>query len=209
MAAPVQFWDRIAEKYARRPVADEATYERKLAVTREYLTLESVVLEFGCGTGSTAIAHAPFVKQVDATDLSPAMIGIAKRKAEEAAAGNVCFRVASIEDLEAQDGRYDMVMAHSILHLLRDQEAAVARAYALLKPGGIFVSSTACLGDFAWYFRLFLLSLPVGRRLGFFPYVKSFTRPMLTGSMRAAGFTIVEEWQPGKNKAVFIVARKA
>ena len=83
MAAPVQFWDRIAEKYARRPVADEATYERKLAVTREYLTLESVVLELGCGTGSTAIAHAPFVKQVDATDLSPAMIGIAKRKAEE------------------------------------------------------------------------------------------------------------------------------
>ena len=50
-----KFWDRIAARYARKPVADEAAYRRKLAVTRDYLAPDMDVLEFGCGTGSTAI----------------------------------------------------------------------------------------------------------------------------------------------------------
>ena len=53
-----RFWNRIAGKYARQPISDEETYEKKLAITRKYLTPESEVFEFGCGTGSTAILHA-------------------------------------------------------------------------------------------------------------------------------------------------------
>jgi cyclopropane fatty-acyl-phospholipid synthase-like methyltransferase len=34
------------------------------------------VLEFGCGTGSTAIVHAPHVKELRAIDISEKMIGI-------------------------------------------------------------------------------------------------------------------------------------
>ena len=54
-----RFWDRVAEGYAKKPVADEAAYQKKLQVTRDYFRPDMEVLEFGCGTGSTAIAHAP------------------------------------------------------------------------------------------------------------------------------------------------------
>jgi len=39
-------------------------------------------LEFGCGTGSTALLHASFVKHMTATDISDEMIEIAKQKAK-------------------------------------------------------------------------------------------------------------------------------
>jgi len=64
MNQSVKFWDKIAERYSRQPVADEAAYQKKLQVTREYLKPDMEVLEFGCGTGSTAIAHAPYVKHI-------------------------------------------------------------------------------------------------------------------------------------------------
>ena len=60
MGTSSKFWDRIADRYSRRPVADEAAYQKKLEVTRQYFRPEMQVLEFGCGTGSTAIAHAPY-----------------------------------------------------------------------------------------------------------------------------------------------------
>ena len=35
-------------------------------------------------------------------------------------------------------------MAHSLLHLLDDREQVIGNAYRKLKPGGVFVTSTAC-----------------------------------------------------------------
>lgn len=61
MAHAACFWDRIADRCARKPVADEAAYQRKLEVTRGYLRPDMEVFEFGCGTGTTALHHAPFV----------------------------------------------------------------------------------------------------------------------------------------------------
>ena len=55
MATSARFWDRIAERYSKSPVADEAAYQKKLQVTREYFRPDMEVLEIGCGTGSTAI----------------------------------------------------------------------------------------------------------------------------------------------------------
>jgi methylase of polypeptide subunit release factors len=57
------------------------------------------VLEFGCGTGSTAIAHAPYVKRILATDVSAKMIEIARANAERAGIENVTFGQAAVEEL--------------------------------------------------------------------------------------------------------------
>ncbi len=82
MTTSSKFWDKIAEKYSKQPIADEASYQKKLEVTRGYLQPEMEVLEFGCGTGSTALIHAPYVKHIRAIDISSKMIAIAKAKAE-------------------------------------------------------------------------------------------------------------------------------
>lgn len=200
-----RFWDWIAPRYARTAVADEAAYQRKLAVTREHLGPRAEVLELGCGTGSTAIAHAPFVGHVLATDLSERMIEIARGKAQAAGARNVSFRRTSLEAFEAADGAFDAVMCHSLLHLIADRGAAMAKVARLLTPGGAFVSSTACLGDHMAWFRHVG---PIGAALGVLPPVRVFTADALVAEIEGAGFEVVHRWRPGPKAALFVVARR-
>ncbi len=113
-----KFWDRIANRYSKSPVGDEASYQRKLQETREHFRPDVEVLEFGCGTGSTAIAHAPYVKHIQAIDFSAKMIEIARSKAEAANVENVTFLRSTIEELNAHDRTWDVVLGLNILHLL-------------------------------------------------------------------------------------------
>jgi len=205
MPQSTKFWDKIAEKYSKQPIADETAYQKKLAVTRDYFRPDMEVLEIGCGTGSTAIAHAPYVKHIRAIDFSASMIAIAQGKADAQNVNNVTFEQASIEDLDIPDRTFDAVLGLSILHLLKDKEAAIARVYQLLKPSSIFVTSTACLGDTMNWFKIIG---PIGRFLGVFPFVEVFTTQELEASLTQAGFELDYQWQPGKGKAVFIVAKK-
>ena len=206
MNREAKFWDRIAARYAKKPVADEAAYQKKLAKTREYLRPDMQVLEFGCGTGSTALAHAPYVAHVRATDISAKMIEIAQDKADAMNIRNVTFEQATVEELDVAPESQDAVLGLSILHLLADKDAAIAKVHRMLKPGGIFVSSTACLGDTMKWFKFIG---PIGRWFGLIPRVEVFSRDELANSLTASGFEIDYQWQPGPGKGVFIVARKA
>lgn len=206
MDRSARFWDRIAKRYARTPVADEAAYQRKLEITRGYLRPNMEVMEFGCGTGSTAIVHAPYVKHIRAIDISSKMIEIARHKADAASIGNITFERSTIDDLDVPAESLDVVLGLSILHLLENKDVAIAKVHDMLKPDGVFVSSTACLGDSHNWFRFIA---PIGRILGLIPLVRFFTKEDLQHSLERAGFEIEHNWQPGKGKAVFIVARKA
>ena len=205
MSDEAGFWDKRAAKYAQRPVADQETYDKKLEITRTYFRSDSEVLEIGCGTGSTALAHAPYVKRILATDISPAMINIARDKAEAAQIDNVSFETQAVAGHDIQESCYDVIMAHNLLHLLEDPQAAITAAYRGLKPGGVFITSTACIGDMSWYFRIIA---PVGHFIGLIPLVKVFTQAQLMQSFIDAGFVIDHEWLPGKNAAAFIIAKK-
>lgn len=205
MDKSTRFWDRIAKRYSRQPIADEAAYQKKLEVTRHYFRPEMEVLEIGCGTGSTAIAHAPFVKHIHAIDVSSRMIDIAQGKAASGNVSNVTFEQSGIDEFDAADQSFDAVLMLSILHLLGNRDEVIARVYGMLKPGGVFVSSTACLGDTMSYIKLVL---PIGRAVGLFPLVKVFTTEDLVSGITNAGFGIDYQWQPSKGKAVFVVATK-
>lgn len=205
MKREIRFWDKRAEKYSKRHIADEATYEEKLRITRTYFSPDSQVLEIGCGTGSTALAHAPFVKHVLATDGSPGMIKVAQSKAETSQVGNVSFEAVAVDDQHIPESRYDVMMAHNLLHLLDDKETAIGKAFRGLRPGGVFVTSTACIGDMTWVFKVIV---PVVCFLRLIPQVKVFTQAQLVQSMVDAGFEIEHEWSPKKNAALFLIARK-
>ena len=199
-------WNRMAEKYSKQPIADQESYEIKLDISRDYFTAESDVLELGCGTGSTAILHAPFVQHIHGVDISKEMIRIAQAKLGPAGITNVSFEVADVDSYTSNTS-YDAVMAMSLIHLVEDREELLARVHSLLKPGGVFISSTVCLGD-GWLFRLMSPLFGLMRALGRWPMVKLFTSKRLQSEIEAAGFQIVHHWQPGKNKAVFLIARR-
>ena len=213
MNTSAKFWNKVAAGYAKQPIADEAAYQKKLQVTRDYFQPNMTVLEFGCGTGSTAITHAPYVKHIHAIDFSSNMIAIAQGKANAQNIQNITFEQASIDDLQVSDRTYDAVLGLNILHLLDKKEAVIAKVFDMLPPGGLFITSTICLGDtMAWFKGM----APIGKALGLFPLVKVFTIKALKKSLTDAGFTIDYQWQAGDYKSpignakiVFIVAKKA
>ena len=205
MTDTASFWNRAAKRYSQKPVADEAAYQKKLQATREYFRPDMEVLEIGCGTGSTAMVHAPFVKHIRATDISANMIEIAKAKAASQEIDNITFEVASMDDLTVADQSLDAVLALSVIHLLEDRDEAIASIHRMLKKDGVFVSSTVCLGD-SMKFLKFLA--PVGRFLGLMPLLRVFTVQELRNSLTTAGFEIDYEWQHADGKVAFIVAKK-
>ncbi len=202
MSHPSAFWDRIATRYAKSPVADQASYRHKLAVTRQHFTPQSQVFEFGCGTGSTAIEHAPHVAHYLATDISSTMLAIARDRT--AGQANLEFQQAAIEDIPGE-ARFDVILGMSILHLVKDLDATLAHVHRLLRPGGIFASSTMCMSDGYGWFRFVG---PLGRALGLFPRVSMFKRSHLESRIEAAGFRIDYRFQPTSRKATFLVAVK-
>lgn len=204
MNRSVKFWNRIATRYSKKPVADEATYQKKLQITREYLQKDMEVMEFGCGTGSTAIAHAPYVKHILAIDFSEKMIEIAQAKAAANNIQNITFKASSIDELGMPEKTLDVVLGLSVLHLLDNKEETIAKVYKMLKSDGTFVTSTACIGDMSGFFKFVA---PIMKFVGM-PSVKVFTSKQLVESLTDSGFKVDYQWQPGRNKAVFIIAKK-
>jgi ubiquinone/menaquinone biosynthesis C-methylase UbiE len=147
MKPSATFWNIIAKHYAKSPVLDEAAYQRKLDTTRGFLTPQMEVMEFGAGTGTTAIAHSPFVKHILAVDISPKMLAIARGKAQAAGVENISFEQSSIDAFQRPDASFDAILGLSILHLLIDRDAVIAKVFGLLGPGGVFISSTSCIDD--------------------------------------------------------------
>ncbi|MDX1472700.1 MAG: methyltransferase domain-containing protein [Reinekea sp.] len=205
MDATAKFWEKIADRYARQPVADEQSYQTKLAKTREYLTPDSTVLEFGCGTGTTAITHAPYVKHIHAIDIADNMLQYGREKAAKANVSNISFEQATIEEFQAPASSFDMVLGLSILHLLRDPQTAINKVFTLLKPGGVFVSSTVCIDERQRYLKYIL---PIMKLLGKAPFVQSFKVADVEHLLTQAGFTIDHHWLPGKGTVVFLIAKK-
>ncbi len=202
------FWDRIAERYAARPVGDPEAFERKIAITKSRMSSNDVVLDIGCGTGSLALRLAPDAAEVHGLDLSTEMIRIARSKAEAQGVANVHFHVGPFdESFTAFDGQaLDGICAYNVLHLVEDRHAALAQVHRLLVPGGFFVSSTICLGEIRlpWGPALRLM-----RWIGKAPRVAIFSKRQLLEDLSEAGFTDIEQPEVGAKKMfAFVVAMK-
>ncbi len=204
MGTATRFWNWNAERYARQAIADEASYQKKLAITQSYLTPDMRVVEFGCGTGSTAIVHAPEVKTYDAIDVSEKMVEIGREKAAQAGLSNLTFTVGTLEEAGAPDASCDAILGLNILHLVPDLDGTIATVARMLKPGGHFFSSIICLKNLRGNLRLLGLATRV---LPFLPTVRSFSVEDLETRLESAGFAIAErfEQRPG---VVFLVAAK-
>lgn len=206
MTADTKFWNSVAEKYAAQPVRDVAAFDRKKAFSRKHLTREAKVFEIGCGTGSLALSMAIHAGEIHAMDVSEAMIRIANEKKRAQGADNVTFHTGTIEAAPFEDGTFDAVWAYSILHLIEDRRGALQRCHALLRPGGVLISSNVCLIE-SWV--PYRPMIAVMRWLGRAPKVHFYDRATIVRELEETGFEDVAEVDVGANKIVaFMVARK-
>lgn len=204
MGTATRFWNWMAERYARQAIADEASYEKKLAITQRHLEPGMSVVEFGCGTGSTAVIHAPKVKSYHAIDVAEKMVEIGRSKATDAGLSTLHFSVGTLESVGLPDASCDAVLGLNILHLVPDLAQTIETVARVLVPGGYFFSSTICLKDGPIAMRLLA---GVMRFVPFVPTLGSFSAQALEEQLERAGLAIEErfEQRPG---VVFLVAVK-
>jgi len=95
------------------------------------------VLDVATGAGHTALAFAPLVSKVTASDITDQMLAEAKRLAGERGLGNVKTARAKAEDLPFPDMSFDLVTCRLAAHHFDKPRAFVAEAFRVLMPGGI------------------------------------------------------------------------
>jgi SAM-dependent methyltransferase len=136
-----------------RDAAYIAQYERKtgfapddaddeLALLEPYgFGAESVLLDFGAGTGWLALAAAARCRRVVAIDVSPAMIATMQRRAAERDPSNLEIVHAGFLSYAHEGALADFAYCRNALHHLPDYWKAVAltRVASALRPGGVLL----------------------------------------------------------------------
>lgn len=128
----VDFYDR-----SRGLPPDIADLPVEALVRETHLRRDSSVLEIGIGTGRIAIALASDLKRLTGIDLSMAMMQLLQSKIGRT---GTCIDLAKADavSLPFPSGRFDLVYAVHVLHLVKGWQAAVAEAKRVLKRGGFF-----------------------------------------------------------------------
>ena len=204
--SPEKFWDLISAKYAASPISDIAAYETKIEKIKAYLSPEDVVLDIGCGTGTQCGDLAGHVKQVTGIDISGKLLAIAEQRKAERKLDNIEFIKTSLYDERLQADSFDVVMAFYVLHFFEDLDAVFQRIHNLLKPDGLFISETACLGEKN---QMAGKLVRFAGHLGFLPNINLLTTGQLEQAMEQAGFSLVDKVQFSESNAEYtLFARK-
>ena len=204
--SPEKFWNLIAARYAASPISDITAYETKIEKIKSYLSPEDVVLDIGCGTGTQCGDLAGNVKRVTGIDISSKLLAIAEQRKAERKLDNIEFIKTSLYDERLKADSFDMVMAFYVLHFFEDIDAVVKRVHALLKPGGLFISETACLGEKN---QMTGKLVRFAGRLGVLPIINPLTTWQLEQAMQRADFVLVDKVQFSESNAEYtLFARK-
>jgi ubiquinone/menaquinone biosynthesis C-methylase UbiE len=147
MSKSKNFWDDASKNYDKTEERFEYIHQKSRENTKKHLESSNVVLDYGCGTGTTACAIANDVKEIYAIDISSKMVEIANGKAAEKKIKNVTFAEGDIFDEKLKKESFDRILAFNMLHTIPNPENAVQRINELLKPDGLFISITPCLRD--------------------------------------------------------------
>ncbi|MFA8441602.1 class I SAM-dependent methyltransferase [Yoonia sp.] len=200
------FWDKIARRYAGMTIRNPEAYEMTLDLVRARLRPDDHVLELGCGTGTTALRLADAVAHYVGNDYAPEMIAIAEEKRTEAQVENLVFCTGQLGDGSLPKGPFDVILGFNVLHLLPDRQSAFANIAQNLRPGGLLISKTPCLGG---VYRLLQPLVAVMRLMGKAPKLSFLTLARLERDIKAAGFEILETGSyPKRPPSRFIVAKK-
>jgi ubiquinone/menaquinone biosynthesis C-methylase UbiE len=170
-------------------------------------------LELGCGTGffTLNLKLAGVIDECHVTDLSPGMVEVAQRNARRLGF-EVEGRVADAERLPYDDGTFDIVLGHAVLHHIPDLDGSFREILRVLKPGGrfVFAGEPTRHGDFVAR-KLSQFTWWATTRLTRLPQLAEWRRPQteLDESSRAAALETVVDVHTFVPKRLEELARRA
>lgn len=95
------------------------------------------VLDIATGAGHTALAFAPRVTHVTASDLTAQMLAKTAELAAARGVKNVETRLADAESLPFDDATLDLVTCRLAFHHFPEPQRALSECDRVLKPGGV------------------------------------------------------------------------
>ena len=107
-------------------------------------------LEIGAGTGyfSLNLMQTGAIRKVTATDIAPGMLRALETNATELGL-DVETVLTDAEELPFEDGAFDLVLGHAVLHHIPDLDRAASEFMRVLRPGGTvsFCGEPSAYGD--------------------------------------------------------------
>jgi len=145
------------------------------------------VLEVGCGRGVGAeiILRSFGAAHVDAFDLDPRMVELARQRLRRHG-DRVRIWQGDASRIDAEDGAYDAVFDFGIIHHVPDWTGALGEIHRVLRPG-------ACLYAEEVYERF--IAHPLARGLFRHPQQGRFDHARFVEAVRASGLEPVAETQ--------------
>jgi ubiquinone/menaquinone biosynthesis C-methylase UbiE len=149
MTNPSWYPDELAHAGAEHLDPDYVeTYDQKagtdpaadLALLRDLgLSQSSTLVDLGAGTGTFALAAAPYCRRVVAVDVSRQMLDRLRDKADRLKLANVEVVQRGLLSYEHQGEPANFVYSRNTLHHLPDlwKALALVRVAAILRPGGV------------------------------------------------------------------------
>mgnify|MGYP003993220639 FL=1 len=141
------FWDKASKNYDKTEERFEYIHKKARVNTKKHLKGSHIVLDYGCGTGTASYVLAGQVKEIHGIDISSEMIRIAKEKSAVNSAENLSFEKADIFEEKFHNESFDVILAFNMLHTVPNPQNITHRINDLLKPDGLFISITPCLGQ--------------------------------------------------------------
>jgi hypothetical protein len=97
-------------------------------------------------------------------------------------------------------------MAFYVLHFCEDIDGVARRIYDLLKPGGMFISETVCLGEKNIITGKLIRS---AGKLGLLPLINLLSTRQIELALEQAGFSVVEKTKFSEsNNEYTLIAQK-
>lgn len=145
-------WEAMAPGWERWRAEVEATS----TPVREWMlralapTPGGTVLELAAGPGDTGFTAAAILGEhgrLISTDLTPAMVEVARRRSAELGLRNVEHRVMDAERIELEDDSVDGVLCRFGYMLMADPAAAFSETRRVLRPGGRLALAVWCSAE--------------------------------------------------------------
>ncbi len=173
------------------------------------------VLDLGSGGGFDCFLASRFTGSeghVIGVDMTPDMVSLARRCADEEGYENVEFRLGEIEHLPVADSSVDVIISNCVLNLSLDKAQVFKDAYRVLRPGGrLAISDVAATCELPEEIKndLSMISACIGgaihyKELGKLIRKAGFDEVRLRAKKNSKD--IVRDWAPGISPEDYITS---